>query len=458
MQIRLFALYTHVQHSKTLRCGGFRDTLNSIHMTPNSLRLLTAGVLLAGFSAAYAHNWPQYRGPAGDGISDERISTTWPEGGPKRLWTVPTPAGFSSLSAADGSVFTIVARDVDGAPSEVCVALDAGTGKELWATRTGAAKYRSGGDSGAEGNSGGDGPRSTPTVSGHRVLVYSSNLILSCLDAATGKVLWKKDVAAEFAGKNIGWESAMSPAVDGDLVFIAGGGPGCGMLAFKQATGELAWKAGDDAMTHATPVVANILETRQVLFLMQSGLVSVEPTTGKVLWRFAFPYRTATGCSPVVSGDIVFCTAGYGIGAAACRVSRGASGFEATELWRKKGDSPLASLWSTPVCRDGYLYGMISFKKFAKGPLKCVDLKTGEVKWEQPGFGAGNVILAGDNLIALADDGEVVLAKASPEGYQELGRTKAISGKCWSYPALADGKLFVRSTKEAACLDLAPRP
>jgi outer membrane protein assembly factor BamB len=190
---------------------------------------------------------------------------------------------------------------------------------------------------------------------------------------------------------------------------------------------------------------------------MQSGLVSLEAGSGKLLWKFAFPYRTATGCSPVVSGDIVFVTAGYGIGGAACQVKKTDSGFEASELWRVKGDNLVASLWSTPVCKDGYLYGMISFKKFGKGPLKCVDLKTGEVKWEQPGFGAGNVLLVGNNLIALADDGEVVLVEASPQGYKELARTKAIVGKCWSTPALSNGHLYVRSTKEAACLDLTPR-
>jgi len=418
----------------------------------------TGAVLAAGCSGALAGNWPQYRGPAGDGISSEKIAASWPEGGPKRLWTTATPAGFSSLSSADGRVFTIVARDRNSAPSEVCVALDANSGKELWATPTGVAKYRGGGDSGAEGNAGGDGPRSTPTVSGSRVFVYSANLVLSCLEAATGKVLWTKDIIAQFDGKNIGWESAMSPAVDGDLVFVAGGGLGQAMLAFHQSTGEVAWKSGDDNMTHATPVLANILGQKQLIYLMQSGLVVVDPASGKTLWKFPFPYRTSTGCSPVVYGDVVFCTAGYGIGGAACRVSRTASGFEAAELWRIKGDNQVASLWSTPVCKDGYLYGMISFKKFGRGPLKCVDLKTGEVKWEQPGFGAGNVILAGEQLIALADDGEVVVIEASPQGYQELARTKAVTGKCWSSPALSDGHLYVRSTKEAACFDLLAKP
>jgi outer membrane protein assembly factor BamB len=117
----------------------------------------------------------------------------------------------------------------------------------------------------------------------------------------------------------------------------------------------------------------------------------------------------------------------------------------------------VADLWSTPVCKDGYLYGMISFKKFGSGPLKCVDLKTGAVKWEQPGFGAGNVVLAGPNLIALSDDGQVVLVEANPSGYKEFARTRAVSGKCWSTPALSDGKLYVRSTKEGVCLDLAAK-
>ena len=200
--------------------------------------------------------------------------------------------------------------------------------------------------------------------------------------------------------------------------------------------------------------LATIGGLRQIIFMMQSGLVSLESATGKELWRFGFPYRTATACSPVVEGDIVFCTAGYGIGGAACQVKKTASGFEARELWRIKGDATVASLWSTPVCKDGFLYGMISYKDFAKGPLKCVELKTGTVKWQQPGFGAGNVILAGDNLIALSDDGQVVLVKAAPDGYKELGRTKAITGKCWSTPALSNGKLYVRSTKQGACFDL----
>jgi len=411
--------------------------------------------LTAACSGGLGGEWSQYRGDRGDGVSRESVPSVWPGDGPKRLWTAATAAGFSSMTVADGKATTLVARDVDGKLAEVCLALDAATGKEVWTAVIGPAKYRGGGDSGADGNSGGDGPRSTPAISDKRVYVYSSQMVLNCLDAETGKILWRKDVLKDFNGKNIGWESAMSPVIDQNLVYVAGGGSGQSMLAFDKVTGALGWKTGDEEMTHATPVVATIHDVRQVIFLMQSGLVALDAGTGRPLWRFSFPYRTATGCSPVVSEDVVFCTAGYDIGGAACQVIRTGNDFEAKELWRIKGNSTVASLWSTPVCKDGYLYGMISYKKFATGPLKCVELKTGAVKWEQPGFGAGNVLLADKTLVALSDNGQVVLVEASPAGYKELARTKAVGGKCWSTPALSNGKLYVRSTKEGACLDLA---
>jgi outer membrane protein assembly factor BamB len=420
---------------------------------------LMAGIVwVAWCNGAMAGDWPQYRGPSGSGVSTEKILTAWPAGGPKRLWTAKTPGGFSSFTVAGDKVFTVVTRNVDGAPVAMCVALDATSGKELWAAATGVAIFPGGGDSGAKDNKGGDGPRSTPTADGNRVYVYSADMVLHCLDAASGKPVWRKDITKEFSGRNISWKSALSPVIDGDHLYIAGGGAGESMLAFNKNTGALAWKAGDEKMTHATPVVATIHGVRQVIFMMQSGLVSLEAGSGKTLWTFAFPYRTATACSPVVGGDIVFCTAGYGIGGGACQITKNGAGFEAKEIWRSRGDSPLGSLWSTPVCKDGYLYGIISYKQFANGPLKCVDLKTGDVQWEQPGYGSGNVLLAGNCLLALADDGRVVSVEASPAAYKEIASFKAIEGKCWSSPALSNGRLYVRSTKEGACLDLAAKP
>ncbi|HMQ21072.1 MAG TPA: hypothetical protein PKE00_01190, partial [Planctomycetota bacterium] len=126
--------------------------------------------------------------------------------------------------------------------------------------------------------------------------------------------------------------------------------------------------------------------------------------------------------------------------------------FDVQLLWRKP--NKLMNHWSTPLVKDGHLYGMFSFKKYGKGPLACVDLRSGETRWSQEGFGPGNCILVGTTLVALSDKGEVVLADASPEGYHELARRDVLKGKCWSQPAFADGKLYVRSTSEGACIAL----
>jgi outer membrane protein assembly factor BamB len=219
----------------------------------------------------------------------------------------------------------------------------------------------------------------------------------------------------------------------------------------------VAWKAHDEKMTHATPVAATILGQRQVIFFTQSGLVSVRPGDGSPLWRHPFRYSTSTAASPVVSGDIVYCAAGYGVGAGAVRISSKGSAMQATELWRSTGNQPVANHWSTPVAHDGHLYGMFSFKEYGSGPLKCVNLETGKVVWEKEGFGAGNVILAGKQVVALADDGQIVLVEASPKAYTELARAKVVGGKCWSTPVLDGGRLFVRSTTEAVALDVAQR-
>ncbi len=402
--------------------------------------------LLAG--RAGAADWPQYRGPDQTGQSAEKAEVVWPPAGPKVVWKVPTPLGFSSFAVNGGQAFTLIIRD----GQEVCVALDAATGKDLWTAPLGAGKYPSGGDTGAPDNKGGDGPRSTPTVNDGRVYVLDQNIVLYALNAADGKKIWTRDVMQEHAGRNISWNCAASPVIDGDLVFVAGGGPGESLLAFHKKTGQLVWKSQDEVMTHSTPLVATLLGERQVIFFMKSGLVAVSVKDGKLLWRFAHPFNVSTAITPVAAGDIVYCSAGYGIGGAACRIAKEGTGFKATELWRIEGNNLVANHWSTPVCKDGYLYGMFSFKKFGSGPLKCVELATGKILWEKPGFGQGNVILVGDKLVALADEGQLVIVEATPAAYRELCRCQAVTGKCWSTPAFSDGRIYVRSTKEGACL------
>ena len=410
--------------------------------------------LLVSTVSLHALDWPQYRGATGDGRTSEKVVKPWPATGPKVLWKAPTLGGFSSFSVAGGKAFTLVLRDFDGASQETLLALDAATGKEAWAVALGSVKFDGGGDSGTNENKGGDGPRSTPTGDGKNVFTLSSKLVLQSFDAATGKSAWTKDLIAEHAGRNIQWQNAASPLLEGGLLFVAGGGPGESLIAVDAKDGKVVWKAFDEKMTHATPVPATILGQRQVIFFVQSGLLAVEPKTGKELWRYNFNYSTSTAASPVVVDDIVYCSAGYGVGAGAARITKSGDAFTATEVYRMRGNKPLANHWSTPVAKQGHLYGLFQFKEYGSGPLKCIDVANGTVKWEQPGFGPGQVILAGDQIIALSDTGELVLIDAKPGAYKELARADVLDGKCWSTPVLANGRIFARSTKEAVCLDV----
>ena len=414
-------------------------------------RILLPLILLSALPV-HAADWSQYRGPNLDGSTPEKIAA-WPAGGPKVLWKVASTNGFSSFAVAGARCFVLEGREAGGAPQEVLVAREAGTGKELWSAPLGSAKFDGGGNSGTGDNKGGDGPRSSPATDGTRVFTLSGQLVLQSFDASSGRELWKKDLIAEFAGRNIQWQNAASPLLEGGVLYVAGGGAGSSLLAFNAADGAVVWKACDEKMTHATPVAATILGQRQVIFFVQSGLVAVEPKTGRELWRYAFNYSTSTAASPVVAGDIVWCSAGYGIGAGAVRVAKAGAQWTATELYRLRGNK-VANHWSTPVLKDGFLYGMFQFKEYGNGPVKCVDIRDGSVKWEQAGFGPGQVILAGDKVLALTDAGELVIFDAKPDAYRELARAKVLDGKCWGTPILSGGRIFARSTKEAVCLDV----
>ena len=417
---------------------------------------LSLSLVFVGYVQA---DWPQYRGPNGDGRIDESLPQgSWSEEGPQFVWNIGTPLGFSSFSVADGMAVTLISRDEEGdARHEVCLMLDALTGKPLWERTFGSSKYEhGGGDAGAPGNRGGDGPRSTPTIHEGRIYVYDAHLLLTCMEATSGKILWQQDIAKDFEGKNITWKNAASPVIVGDMVCVPGGGPGKAFLAFDHRSGELVWHSGNEAMTHATPVVTPISGTNQLVFFAQSGLVGVDPRDGEELWHAPFDYRTSTAASPVVERDFVYCSAGYGVGAGVFQISRSDQGFSADEVWLM--NNKLMNHWSTPVVRDGFLYGIYGFKEYGDAPLQCVELETGKVQWSQEGFGQGNCILVGEHLIVLSDDGRLVIVEAQPNAYVELTNVQAVSGKCWSTPAYNDGLVYVRSTVEGACLRLGELP
>lgn len=410
-------------------------TMNHLHLT------CCLPFVCATLNAA---DWPQYRGPNHDGSSPEKIQQVWPKDGPRVVWKATLGPSFGSFAVGGGRAFCFIQRNADGEDKEVAVAFDVNTGKELWSAPLGKATYD---------KQGGDGPRSTPTVDGNRVYFLGAYLIFTCLDAASGKLIWQHDLVKEYNGRVIKWNNAASPILEGNLIFLSAGGPGQSLLAFDKTDGKLVWKGEDDLPTHASPTPATILDVRQIVFYTQKGLVSVVPQTGKVLWRYSYPFQTATASSPIVSGDVVYCSAAYNIGAGACRVTKTGDTFTAAELWRKSGD--LMNHWTTPVCKDGYLYGIYGHGKTAGAPLKCVEIATGKEMWSQSGFGGGGAtVLVGGKVLVQSDRGPLVLVEATPQSYKEIARCQVFGGQCWTMPVVSNGRIYARNTKEGVCLDV----
>src|SRR6266567_4024157 len=354
-------------------------------------------------------DWPQYRGANHDGISADRINQQWSGSVTNPVWMVTFTNGLSSFTVSGGRAFTQVGRTIDGAAREVCLALSVINGAELWATDVDEAYYPNGGV-GTD-----DGPRTTPSVEGGSVFVLSSYLKLYRLNATNGAVIWQKDLTNLFGGTVIAWQNAASPLLDNDLIFV---NANCGtstLMALRTVDGSLVWRSQNEAMTHTTPVVATIQGVRQVIFATQTGLVSLDRTTGAFLWKFTYPFGpiyTSMGASPVVYSNIVYCTAAYFRGAAAAQITLTNSTWSVTQLYYKNSAAGLnyRSIWMSPVCYQGYIYTLCGENStFLTPPLSCIELSTGDLKWATNNFGMGGLILVNTNLLVLTEDGQLVL-------------------------------------------------
>ena len=326
-----------------------------------------------------AGNWPQYRGANHDGVSSDRILQRWEGSVTNALWTVSITNCLGSVAVSDQRVFTQTVRFLEGSPKEVCMALDAVTGAELWARPVDDAAYPEGGV-GLD-----DGPRTTPAVEGGFVFVLTSYLKLSCLNATNGSIVWQKDLRSLYGATVIAWQNAASPVLEDGLIFLNVNGSTTNLMAFRTADGSVAWRSEIQApaqLTHSTPVLATIGGVRHLIFATQDGLVAVNPVGGTWLWsaEYPFTYGTSIGSSPVVWDDMVFiCGAhSYGMGATVVQVTFTNNFWTTRRLWATNNPS---SHWMTPVAHDGYLYGQFGIQSSdsPKAQLKCVDMRTSNV-------------------------------------------------------------------------------
>ena len=403
-------------------------------------KIIIALAICSLANVIYAVDWNQYRGPDCNSISKENLKDEVKEF--KTLWKVTFNGGFSSFTVSGDKVFTLDKKSAQGILREVCVALDANSGKLIWSREVGIAQYDYPYDASPY-----DGPRSTPTIVDGKVYVLNARLGLFCLNAKSGEVIWQRDLVKEENAVNISWQSAASPLIVDGLVLLCCGSKDGSILGIDKDSGKTIWKSGDFGMTHSTPTVAEICDTKQIVFLTQQGLVSVLPSNGKVIWQQSFPRAASMAASPVVSGDIVYCSAGYGVGSAAYKIQKSGEAWSARELWRKPGNK-FCNQWSTPLVIDGCLYGIFGFKQYKTAPLKCIEIATGNERWSQDGIGMGNLIYVNGRFLVLGDTGTLYLI--APDKTEE--KIKALEGNCWSMPAYANGKIYLRSHKEGVCL------
>jgi outer membrane protein assembly factor BamB len=426
------------------------------HAANGHLSWLIGGLLIAHLTSA-ASDWTQYRGPNHDGTSPDRINKQWSGSITNPVWLVPVTNGPCSLTVSGGRIFTQIRRTIDDIDKEVCVALSTTNGIELWATTVDDAIY----DGGVGFD---DGPRSTPSIRDGSVYVLSSYLNLYRLNATNGAIIWQKNLQTIYGGSVIGWQNAASPLIENGLIYLNANCVESTLLALHTSDGSLAWSSQNEAMTHSTPVLATIDGVRQVIFATQSGLVSINPQSGNLLWKFNYPffYSTSLGSSPVVHSNMVFIGGAhaYNMGSVVAQVRFTNSVWTATRLWSTNNP---ASHWMTPVAYQGFLYGQFGIQFFDATPatqLKCIDMRTGQVRWSVDNFGHGGTLLVDNHLVVVTEMGDLVLVKPDPDAFTELARFQAIpdyngdTNKCWNTPAIADGRVYVRSTSFVACYDL----
>lgn len=407
------------------------------------LRVLLFVSLTLIATVAAAADWPQFLGPNRTGISAETgLMEKWPEGGPKEVWRVAGGVGMSGLAVKEGKLLTLVQRD----GQQWVVAHEAKTGKSLWQTPLGS-EYE---------NQMGNGPRATPTIDGDRAFVFSGEGILVAVGLADGKLIWSHNVLKELEGKEADYGMACSPLVVGENVIVIAGAEQAAIAAYNAKTGKLAWTAGEDPAGYSSPALLKVGGLEQIVAYTGASAIGLAPQSGSLLWRF--PYETDFNCNiatPLAVDGKVFISSGENHGSVLLSLKPAGKTFEVTEAWASQGaSSVLRNEWQTSILLDGHLYGFDNVG--SAGPvthLTCVNAATGKRVWQQVRFGKGNLIAADGKLFCSTMKGELVIVRATPEKYDELGRATLI-GTTRQAPALANGLLYLRDDKEIVCLDV----
>jgi outer membrane protein assembly factor BamB len=424
-------------------CNGRQQTLSWHAMPCCPLRAVGLSLLLYTTAAASGSDaWPQFLGPTRDGVySGEDLAASWPAAGPKVLWSYSVGQGLAGPVTADGRVIVFHRKG----ETEVVECLDALDGTKRWDFSYPSHYSNSIGTDDS-------GPRATPALAGGKAYTLGAEGMIHAVDLETGKRVWSVDARAEY-GADLGYFGlACSPLVDGGRVLLnIGGRSGAGIVALDAGTGKLVWKATDDAASYSSPTLGTVLGSKAAVFFTRSGLRILDPESGAV--RFSLPWRarsntTVNAATPLFVGDAIFLSASYGTGAVLLTLK---DGGVVEKIW--SSDDALSNHYSTSVLYHGDLIGFDG-RQEGGASLRCVEATTGKVRWSKERFGCGTVTLAKDRLLVLTEEGDLLLAPASPTDFVPVAKASLADGTVRAYPALASGRLYARGERKLVCLDL----
>ena len=439
-----------------------------------AFRFVLFATMMFGSMVATAADWPSFRGPNRDGFSPETgLLKTWPEGGPKQLWSAKNLGlGWGTPSVAGGVIYGVGARDgKDGV-----WALKEADGSELW--------FRPFATSPSGRFPQGNGPASTPTVHNNKLYTVSADGTVSCLNAKDGKEVWSKSYVTDFGGAvsntgGVAWGYSDSVLADGDKVICTPAAKGAALVALKADTGETVWKADAGAIGapnsrgfssgqgYSSPVKAMIGGVPQYLILSGNGagLVGVHAETGKVLWQYrgtAATGGTAQIPMPVVKDDRVWVSCSYNGGAALLQIaSKGKDAFEVKEVKTYRSQQLNNHHGGMVLIGDHVYFG---HGRNGGSPV-CVDFKTGEIKWGPERSPAGGqlsaaVLYADGRLYFRYENGVMALIEPSPEGLKLVSSFKLPAAdqrshpQSWPHPVVVNGKLYIRDQTVLYCYDV----
>lgn len=395
--------------------------------------------------------WPQWGGPTRNFMVDSKgLASSWPAGGPKKIWSRALGEGHSAIAADGARLYTMyrplgLLAMVRRSQDEVIAALDANTGATVW-------EHRFPSSTDGVDFSQGAGPHSTPLVTADRVFAAGSRKQLFALNKPNGQIVWTHDLIKDFGATPPNRGYACSPLLFGDTLIVSMGGPGQALAAFNQKTGALAWKGGDFEFSPSSPVIIDVDGQKQLVYFAGDVIAGVDPSNGRTLWTR--PHKTDWGLNistPLWSpaDHLLFVSSAYGTGSRVLELRQAAGKTSVTEKWFS---NRLRIHIGTAIRVGNYVYG--SSGDFGPAFLTAVDVTSGKIAWQDRSFARAQLLYADGKLVILDEDGTLGLATVTPTGLQVLAKAPVLENLAWTPPTLVGTRLYARDRRNIASFDL----